>query len=122
MQIGEKIYNIGKSLKNNREKAGETQEKISELLKTTQQQYWKYEHEIQEIPLRHIIKLAEHYNITIDQLLGLEETRITLNEELIEIAKKYISLNEKRKGKAELFIEQLKEQQDEEEAKSKESA
>ncbi len=47
------------------------QTQIGELLKTTQQQYYKYEKGIQEIPLRHMMKLARFYNTSIDYLAGM---------------------------------------------------
>ena len=48
-----------------------SQKYISEYLKTTQQQVSKYEKEIQEIPIRHIISLARLYNISLDYITGL---------------------------------------------------
>ncbi|MFR2738318.1 MAG: helix-turn-helix domain-containing protein [[Clostridium] innocuum] len=43
-----------------------TQADVAKLLKTTQQQYFKYEKGIQEIPVHHLIKLSKYYNVTID--------------------------------------------------------
>lgn len=51
------------------------QTQIGELLNTTQQQYYKYERGVQEIPLRHMIKLARFYNTSIDYLAGLTNER-----------------------------------------------
>ena len=47
-----------------------TQQAIGDLLGTTQQQYYKYEKGIQEIPVHHLITLAEFYGVTTDYLLG----------------------------------------------------
>ena len=47
-----------------------TQEAIGRLLGTTQQQYYKYEKGIQEIPVHHLITLADFYHVTTDYLLG----------------------------------------------------
>jgi len=47
-----------------------TQEEIGRLLGTTQQQYYKYEKGIQEIPAHHLITLADFYHTTIDYILG----------------------------------------------------
>lgn len=115
MQLNENLENI-------RKKAKETQSKIAEILNTTQQQYSKYEKGIQEIPVRHIITLAKHYNITTDELLGIKRTETVITEEIKELIKLYSKLNDKRKGKAELYIEQLVEQQEEEKAQIKETA
>lgn len=46
-----------------------TQEVVGKLLKTTQQQYGKYEKGIQEIPVHHLITLADFYGVTIDYIL-----------------------------------------------------
>jgi transcriptional regulator with XRE-family HTH domain len=47
-----------------------TQEEIGRLLGTTQQQYYKYEKVIQEIPAHHLITLADFYHTTVDYILG----------------------------------------------------
>ena len=64
-------------LKYVRKQKGYSQEQIAEILKTTQQQIWKYESENpkynQEIPVRHIITLARLYNVSADYLLGLTD-------------------------------------------------
>lgn len=56
---------------------GYSQEQIAKILKTTQQQVWKYESENpkynQEIPVRHIVTLARLYNVSADYLLGLTD-------------------------------------------------
>lgn len=115
MQLNENLENI-------RRKAKETQNQIAEILNTTQQQYSKYEKGTQEIPVRHIITLAKHYNITTDELLGLRKTENIITDEIKEVIKLYSKLNDKRKGKAELYIEQLVEQQEEENAINQETA
>lgn len=58
-------------LKNLREDNDLTQEDIGKLLKTTQQQYSKYETGVQEIPAHHLIKLAKLYKTSLDYLAGL---------------------------------------------------
>lgn len=64
-------------LKYVRKQKGYSQSRIAEILKTTQQQIWKYENENpkynQEIPVRHIITLARLYDVSADYLLGLTD-------------------------------------------------
>lgn len=48
-----------------------TQKQVADKLKTTQQQYSKYENGIQEIPIHHLITLARFYEVTIDYIVGL---------------------------------------------------
>lgn len=59
-----------KRLKDLRDDKELNQEDIAKLIGTTQQQYSKYETGIQEIPLHHIIKLADFYNTSIDYIIG----------------------------------------------------
>jgi len=46
------------------------QKKIAEMLQTTQQQYSKYENGVQEIPVHHLITLANFYRVSLDYLVG----------------------------------------------------
>lgn len=57
-------------LRDLREDADKTQGEIAALLNTTQQQYSKYEKGIQEIPVHHLITLADYYKVSVDYLLG----------------------------------------------------
>lgn len=56
-------------LKDLREDRDLTQAYIGKLLNTTQQQYYKYEKGIQEIPVHHLITLARFYGVSIDYLV-----------------------------------------------------
>ncbi len=59
-------------LKDVREDHDLTQEAVGKLLGTTQQQYYEYEKGVQEIPVHHLITLADYYKVTTDYLLGRE--------------------------------------------------
>lgn len=59
-------------LRDLREDHNLTQEAVGQLLGTTQQQYYKYEKGIQEIPVHHLITLADFYRVTTDYILGRE--------------------------------------------------
>ena len=61
-------------LRDLREDRDLTQETIGKLLGTTQQQYYKYEKGIQEIPALHLITLADFYQVSVDYLLGREKS------------------------------------------------
>ncbi len=43
---------------------------IASLLQTTQPQYSRYENGDREIPVRHLITLADFYQVSIDYILG----------------------------------------------------
>ena len=60
-------------LRDLREDADLTQKQAGALLNTTQQQYAKYELGVQEIPTRHLITLANYYNVPIDYIVGRAE-------------------------------------------------
>ena len=46
------------------------QSDIASLLRTTQPQYSRYENGDREIPIRHLITLADFYQVSIDYILG----------------------------------------------------
>ena len=65
---------IAEKLKTVRKIKRLSQEDVAELLKTTQQQYSKYETGVVEIPVHHILTLCRYYGISSDWLLGLKDT------------------------------------------------
>lgn len=65
---------IGSRLKEVRH-GKENQRQIAELLNTTQQQVSKYENNTQEIPCRHIVTLAKHFDVSTDYLLCLTDNK-----------------------------------------------
>ena len=50
-----------------------TQAQIAETLGISQQQYFKYEKGINELPLRYLFVICQAYGISADWLLGLSE-------------------------------------------------
>lgn len=58
-------------LKDLREDANVRQQKIAELLGTTQQTYSLWELGGREIPFHHVITLAKFYDVSIDYIAGL---------------------------------------------------
>jgi len=57
-------------LRDLREDRDLSQKAIGDLLKTSQQQYYKYEKGIQELPLHHAITLAHFYGVPLDYLVS----------------------------------------------------
>ena len=55
-----------------RKRARFSQQQVAEYLGTSQTMYSRYERAINEIPVSFVIALCELYNITADQLLGLQ--------------------------------------------------
>ena len=48
-----------------------TQQQIAEILGTSQTMYARYKRGANELPIRHLIRLAEYYRLSTDYLLGL---------------------------------------------------
>ena len=53
-----------------REDHDKTQQEIADVLGTSQTMYARYERGANELPVRHLIKLAEYYHVSTDYLLG----------------------------------------------------
>ncbi len=61
---------VGERLRILRNSEGKRQKELSELLRTTQQIYSKYETGKSDLPLRHLMTLARYYDVSVDYLLG----------------------------------------------------
>ncbi|MBQ7277878.1 MAG: helix-turn-helix transcriptional regulator [Clostridia bacterium] len=58
-----------KRIRDLREDHDKTQTEIAQMLGTSQTMYARYERGASELPIRHLIKLAEYYGVTTDYLL-----------------------------------------------------
>ena len=65
--------NYQKRMRDLREDHDKTQAEIAEMLGTSQTMYARYERGASELPIRHLIKLADYYGITTDYLLCREK-------------------------------------------------
>ena len=50
-----------------------TQQQVADVLGTSQTMYARYERGANELPLRHLIKLCEFYNVSADYILGIKQ-------------------------------------------------
>lgn len=62
-------------IRNIREDNDLTQQEIADILGTSQTMYARYERGANELPIRHLIRLAQFYNLTTDYLLGLSNQK-----------------------------------------------
>ncbi|MBQ9413560.1 MAG: helix-turn-helix transcriptional regulator, partial [Clostridia bacterium] len=74
----------------------------------------KYEKGERELPFTRAIELAKYYNVSLDYLAGRTnikrlQTDMTLTSDEIKLLREFRNLSERKKGKAELFIELLTE-------------
>lgn len=70
-QSQEASMNYVTQIRNLREDSDKTQQEIAEVLGTSQTMYARYERGANEMPIRHLIKLASYYNVSLDYLCGL---------------------------------------------------
>lgn len=61
-----------------REDSDMSQQQVADLLNITRQQYQLYESGKREMPMHLFMKLAEHYNVSLDYLSGLKLRKETL--------------------------------------------
>lgn len=66
--------NYQRRLRDLREDHDKTQQDIADVLGTSQTMYARYERGANELPLRHLLKLAEYYGVSADYLLGRTDT------------------------------------------------
>lgn len=62
-------------IRNLREDADKTQQEIADFLGTSQTMYARYERGANEMPIHHLIKLAQYYNVSLDYLCGLSAVK-----------------------------------------------
>ena len=62
-------------IRNLREDSDKTQREIAEILETSQTMYARYERGANEMPLRHLLRLAKYYNVSMDYLCGISRIK-----------------------------------------------
>lgn len=62
-----------KKIRDLREDSDLTQEQVAEYLGTSQTMYARYERGANELPIRHLMKLCDLYNVSSDYILGRTE-------------------------------------------------
>lgn len=62
-------------IRNLREDSDRSQQEIADYLGTSQTMYARYERGANEMPIRHLIKLAQYYNVSLDYLCDLSDKR-----------------------------------------------
>ena len=103
-------------LKDLKEDSDLTQKQVAEIIGVSINHYGKYERGETDIPFEKAIQLADYYDVSLDYLAdrtaykqGIGNPDLT--DEEINLIEKYRLLTERSKGKHELFLDQLIEQQ-----------
>lgn len=52
-----------------------TQKQVAHILGTSQTMYARYERGANEMPVRHLVTLADYYHTSVDYLLGRTDTK-----------------------------------------------
>ncbi len=64
-----------KRIRDLREDHDLTQKQIAEILGTSQTMYARYERGANEIPVHHLIKLCDYYDVSADYILGRSDKK-----------------------------------------------
>ena len=67
------MTNYSKRIRDLREDRDLTQQQIARVLRTSQGYYSKYELGKRALPIEHLIKLCEIYNVSADYILGFTD-------------------------------------------------
>ena len=84
MLYKDETYDIGALLKELREKKGMTQEQLAKKLGVSKGSVSGYEHNISMPPTQIVKRIALIFNVTVDFLLGMENRRIIILDDLTE--------------------------------------
>lgn len=61
-----------KIIRDLREDFDMTQQDVADILGTSQTMYARYERGANELPIRHLLKLCDLYNVSADYILGID--------------------------------------------------
>lgn len=64
-----------KIIRDLREDNDKTQQEVADILGTSQTMYARYERGANELPIRHLIKLCDYYNVSADYILGRKQIK-----------------------------------------------
>ena len=62
-----------KRIRDLREDHDKTQQQIAQMLGTSQTMYARYERGANELPIHHLIRLCEYYEVSADYILGIDD-------------------------------------------------
>lgn len=103
-------------LKDLKEDADLTQKQVSEIIGVSVNHYGKYERGETDLPLEKAILLADFYDVSLDYIAGRTNHKQgkccpDLTNDELQLIEKYRQLTERSRGKHDILIDQLLEQQ-----------
>ena len=66
-------FDYVKIIRDLREDADKSQQEIADILHTSQTMYARYERGANEMPIHHLLKLCEYYDVSADYILGKQK-------------------------------------------------
>lgn len=100
-----------------------SQEKMAQLMKTSKTQYQRYENSDGNNFFEAMIQISKIHNVSLDYIAGLTNDKGGQHKnssEESELLSKYNALSERRKGRVLQLLDDLTEEQQNEEAKTRE--
>lgn len=100
-----------------------SQEKMAQLMKTSKTQYQRYENSDGNNFFEAMIQISKIHNVSLDYIAGLTNDKGGLHKnssEESELLSKYNALSDKRQGRVLQLLDDLTEEQQNEEAKTRE--
>lgn len=103
-------------LRDLKEDADLTQKQVAELIGVSMNHYGKYERGENDLPLEKAVILADYYDCSLDYLAGRTIYRHgranpDMTDEELELIEQYRFLNDRSKGRHDVLMQQLIEQQ-----------
>lgn len=98
------------NLKETRKKHNLTQSQVADFIKTSQQTYSDYENEKTQPNIETLIKLADYYHISLDELVGRPTTiinKMLLTDKEKSIIEKVLAMDLKQQELTEFYIDTL---------------
>lgn len=98
------------NLKSLRKKHKLTQNQLSQATGINEHTLFGYERELREPNIETLVKLADFYHVSVDELIGRPTSiinKLALSDQEREVIEKFLSLTNKQKSLVEIYINTL---------------
>ena len=73
-------YAYVKRIRDLREDHDMSQRQVAKILGTSQTMYARYERGASELPVRHLIRLAQYYHVSMEYIVGLTDNKTPVED------------------------------------------